>query len=272
MHSHCSSLREIELRVILQEDRAFREYRSFRGKMVLKRLFISDTGKTSLCSLFRSWWGRAFSHCPGRWSFEAFSQEIEFRAIVAGDKALNQYDSLVENSLEKAICQWHFVVSSLHVYCSDFMETDLWAILPIHRAWNWYDTFSGKMTLKMLFIGATGKASSLNIHFSDIGGRVWAILPGQCFKFLVSSWSWKGSFVLVSGRQNFKPFSQEMQLWVDMIVLVTWWSWRGHILVTLWKPWLSKFIAQVLGRLGFEQFSQETELWVDTIVLSRIWA
>ena len=46
------------------------------------------------------------------------------------------------------------------------------------------------------------------------------------------------SFFRSQGKQSFKPFFWETELWVSMIVLVRNWSWKGHQSVTLAKPLL----------------------------------
>ena len=103
------------------------------------------------------------------------------------------------------------------------------------RPLSWFDSFSGKMVLKGHLSVTWGKP--LHIHWSGLG------------------------------EIEFKPFYWDTELWVDMIVLMGRWSWKGHSLVTLRKPYLSTFIAQVSGRQSFEPFFWETELWANMMVL-----
>ena len=41
---------------------------------------------------------------------------------------------------------------ALHIHCSGFQETELWAIVWEDRALRWYHSFSGKMVLKEVFV------------------------------------------------------------------------------------------------------------------------
>ena len=58
--THCLGLSETEPWVILPGDRALSIYDSFSGKMILKRLFVSDTGEASTQSLLRSQGDRTY--------------------------------------------------------------------------------------------------------------------------------------------------------------------------------------------------------------------
>ena len=60
-----------------------------------------------------------------------------------------------------------------------------------------------------------------------------------------------------------KLFFWETEHWVDTIVLLKKYSWKGFSLVTLGKTQLCMFIVQV---------SQETELWVAKILLLERWS
>ena len=54
--------------------------------------------------------------------------------------------------------------------------------------------------------------------------------------------------------------------------LVERWSWKSHLLVTLWKTRLCTFIVQVSGRESSGPFSLETELQDGIIVLVARWS
>ena len=99
-------------------------------------------------------------------------------------------------------------------------EAVLWAFLLGNRALMWYDSFSGKMVLKRPFLCDTGEDSTI--------------------------------FIQVSGRQSFEPFelfSWETEIWVNMIILVARWSWKGYLFVILEN---TQLICSGL---------RETELW-----------
>ena len=135
-----------------------------------------------------------------------------------------------QDDLKKAISQWHwerpvsfFQVSGRQIFRPFYQETEFWAILLGDLALSWSNSFSGKIVWK--------------------GHSQW-------------QWGRPSSFVQVLRRQSFEPFSREMWLQVDLMVLVARWSWNGHFSVTLGKT-----ILQVSGRQSFKPFSQETEFW-----------
>ena len=85
LHIHCSGF---------MGDAALSHYYSCSGKMVLKRLFIGDTWKTSAHSLFRSW----------------------------GDRASTQYDTFSGKMvLNRQFLRDTGEALALHIYCSGLL-------------------------------------------------------------------------------------------------------------------------------------------------------
>ena len=132
------------------------------GKMVLKRPFLSNTGKDSFPHIHSlavrdaKHWAilqgyRTSSHSPwetGLWVNMIFSK----RPFVSDtDEAL-----------------------ALHVQCSGLWEIAFWSVFQGGRALSWNDIFSGKMVLKRLSVGDTGGTLSFNILFSGVLGG-WAL-------------------------------------------------------------------------------------------------
>ena len=91
-------------------------------------------------------------------------------------------------------------------------ETEIWVVIWGHRAWSWYNNFSGKMVLKRPFVGDTGEALAVNVY---------------CTHLL---------------ETEFELFYLEMELWVNSIVLFGRWSWKGYLSVTLGKSRFCTFI------------------------------
>ena len=98
MHVHCSGL---------QGDRALScsprslssQYNSLSGKMVLKRPFVSDTGKSQFCT---------------------------FIVQVSQETALSSYDNLSGKMVIKRLCIGDTgEVSCKHIHCSGLWETEL---------------------------------------------------------------------------------------------------------------------------------------------------
>ena len=150
----------------------------------------------------------------------------------------------------------HFLVAlgKTWLICWGLVEAELQAFFPGGRAFISYIVFVHDSVEKAISQCHRVRLSS----FVQVLGR-------QNFK----PFSWETElWAIISGdwvlghsprRQSFKLFSQEIELWVDMIVLVARWSWKGHFSVTLGKTWL------IYTGL------RETELWVNTIVLVARW-
>ena len=243
---HCSGL---------LEDRASSWCDSFSRKMVLKRLFVSDSGKPHLCMVIYQVSGRQLQAIllgdTASSSYSSLSGKMVFKRPFFGDTGEAFAHSLFKSQTDRASSSFSSFsgnvvsnrlflgdngeASALQIHCLSLVETELQAILLGDRTLNWYDRFSRKIVLKRPFLSDTGEACADLFRF--LGDRALSHFPG---------------------RQNFKLMLQ----FVGKI------SWKGYFSVTLGKPCLSTFIDQVPGRQSIEPISWEAELWFDIIVSS----
>ena len=144
--------------VFLLWDKSLSQYDSFSDKIVLKIPCVSDTTGDSALHVHCSSLGEesAFSHSPESKRFELFLGETELWV---------DCDSFIgKKVLKKAICWWSW--DRLDSAGSLFRS-------PGDRAISWYNSFSGKMVLKIPCISDTGKASAHLIRSSERQSICW---------------------------------------------------------------------------------------------------
>ena len=189
--------------------------------MVLKRLFFGYTGE-DFAHLLRSQGDRTLNCSVGWQKFHRFFLETELWAVLHGEAVLRRCDSFNGKMNRKSSFMDATGEASAHLFRSRedrasncslgrqnlesfFPETELWAFPLGDVASSWNGSFSGKMVLQRLFPDDTVEDS---VHlFRSLGDSALYHSPR---------------------RQSFKPFSWEVQLHIDMILLVARWSGKDH--------------------------------------------
>ena len=154
---------ETVLWAILQWDWAWSWYDILSRKTVLTDHLLVTLGRPQLCTfIVQVCW------------------ETELTAVLLQDKALSWYDSVSGKMvLKRSFVSVPREALSLLIHYSGVQETVIQAILwetDLHsiflggRASSHYDSFSGKMVLKRLFVSDSGKTLALHIHCSVLLG------------------------------------------------------------------------------------------------------
>ena len=137
------------------------------------------------------------------------------------------------------------------------------------------------MVLKRLLLSYTWETFALHFLCSGLLGASFESI--QLFQWqdglekAMHQWPWGKShlctlIVQVCGRQSIQLFFGKTELWVETIVLVTVWSWKGQ---SKWS-WECLSTAHSLFRSPvkqtFELFSQETKLQISMMILVTRWS
>ena len=139
-------------------------------KMVLKRLFLNDTGEVSSCSLFRSPWGQNSSSQDDRFTWKIALQRVFITDIWKPLHFihLSQEIKLLSGDTGEALSV-HFQVYQQTEYIESIWNSRKMMSYTGLLKTGWYDPCTQKMVLKRLFLNDTGEVSSCSLFRSPWG-------------------------------------------------------------------------------------------------------